>query len=479
MNFQQHQGQDAPKAVLSADLSANVTEETLQTIFCMAHGAFVQSPGVDIDHSYAFTKIRQNQVDLFKFLNKHEKFAQMFLSQPGMSDFCRRDDDGQIKGTGYFYKMSYNAISNLWLICHSCNVIKGSQEALLWFEKQKLFGPRFVEYVNGLGGVNEGVIINKVYEVKESNLILEIEGRLVILHRDAKGLGVIVREWFFKEYKEIYEVEKQYYRENYQTFKSAINEIRATIEEHDEPRSDEIARSFSNLRKALSRLDEIFKKMQDYQKVLSSSDGSDEGSLTSEMMPHVRTENAKRMIFHNHWYKGLTLILDQSFKLQYSEKKKALIRQLELIKYDHEELCHLTRNLREIRKEFQEESETASEALYVKYQKAFEESKESHERKMVEGNPLYMARESKSISETIRADEEARLKEEALLKAKQEAERAARLELELAEYKRQSAAQGEKIDNVEEQASAAEEPEAKRQKQENLSEGSVSNLKFM
>ena len=91
-------------------------EANLEALFCIGHSGFALFSGMDTDHALAHNRIVARQDELLAFLNANQESPLVveFLGEAGMSDFFRRDDDGQIKGTGYFYKLSYSSEDNLW-----------------------------------------------------------------------------------------------------------------------------------------------------------------------------------------------------------------------------------------------------------------------------------------------------------------------------------------------------------------------------
>src|SRR3989344_2737622 len=106
-----------------------------------------------------------------------------FLSQPGIDDYFKRDPaDKKVKGTAYFFKVCYNDIGNLLLLCHACNIQKSDHDPLDWFKEQTLyFGEPFVKAVEQAGGLHEGVILARIYRPADSRITLTIEGQTLDL----------------------------------------------------------------------------------------------------------------------------------------------------------------------------------------------------------------------------------------------------------------------------------------------------------
>ncbi len=176
------------------------------------------------------------------FLNPKEnkEIADAFLHFEGISDYFRYDKDGIIKGSIYFYKHCYNIMDNLFLMCQGCNGSKGSKDPLSWFlEQDSYFGEPFVQHVQSLGGLQEGVLFHRVYPVEERYLTISLEEG-VVLHLpdeliDAKGLGIVVRDWFFEHYKDIFETHKFFYQENFKPLKKHLESLgKSLLGEHAE-----------------------------------------------------------------------------------------------------------------------------------------------------------------------------------------------------------------------------------------------------
>jgi len=138
--------------------------KNLLSSLLMVHGEYVRPSGTDGEHAMPFHDIKNNQTQLIDYLNDaaNKQFADDFLKEPGINEFFRRDpNDKKIKGTGYFYKLCYNNPSNLWLLCHACNIEKTDSEVLEWFKKQENFGEPFTEALEKDGSLRMGLIFKK------------------------------------------------------------------------------------------------------------------------------------------------------------------------------------------------------------------------------------------------------------------------------------------------------------------------------
>ena len=73
-------------------------------------------------------------------------------------------------------------MDNLFLMCQGCNGSKGSKDPLSWFvEQDSYFGEPFVQYVQSLGGLQEGILFHRVYPMDESYLTINLD-KEIILH---------------------------------------------------------------------------------------------------------------------------------------------------------------------------------------------------------------------------------------------------------------------------------------------------------
>lgn len=229
--FQQKEGEDVPKFEFSPALSSGPSEDDCKRLFCMVHGEFVPSGCTASEHAYPYAKMRENQEHLLDFLNlaENKEIAAAFLSFDGISDYFRYDKDDIIKGSTYFYKHCYNIMDNLFLMCQGCNGSKGNKEPLNWFlEQDSYFGGPFVQHVQNLGGLQKGVIFHRVYPMNKSYLTINLDGEAVYLPDekvDAKGLGVVIRDWFFEHYQDIFRAHQAFYKENFKPLKEHLEQL--------------------------------------------------------------------------------------------------------------------------------------------------------------------------------------------------------------------------------------------------------------
>jgi len=204
-------------------------------LFCICHGDFCLPSAVDIEHATPFADFRNNQQRLLDYLNKssNELFTDYFLTLHRVSDYFRRDTDDAVKATGYFYKLCYNSIDNLYLLCHACNLRKSDKPPLDWFaEETDYFGQGFVNAVNALGGLHSGLLFHRIHQVSDKMPTLTfLDGSMAKTPQQSQGLGSFVREWFFSNYHGVFEENKAIYRKHYFVLKSYLKSIVGFIQE--------------------------------------------------------------------------------------------------------------------------------------------------------------------------------------------------------------------------------------------------------
>jgi hypothetical protein len=198
------------KNVAPRDKAVAVLGLTLPYLhFCIADGSIESIHKFDVDHAVAFEAIHQKQEYLLNHLNANQQFAEGFLGYDEefngnkISDYFGRDKaTNLIKGTRLFFKLCYNDIDNLLLLCHSCNKRKSCKETLAWFEKcEPYLGKSFIKSVKEDGGLHEGIIVKKICKVTNRKTV-NIGGIDCLLHEGSgHGLGTYVSTWFTKKHK--------------------------------------------------------------------------------------------------------------------------------------------------------------------------------------------------------------------------------------------------------------------------------------
>src|SRR3989338_108934 len=277
LSFQQRDGESIAKTLLGEELIAD-EEEMIKLFFCVFHGEFVQSAGTDIDHVFSFHKMREKQIKLLEFINTDREFADVFLDQPGIEDYFKRDTaDGLVKGTSYFFKLCYNDMGNLLLMCHACNIQKSSGDPLDWFKQQDTyFGPKFLESIREKGNYHEGILLGKVYPKDGEHVTLNILGEDVDLYTgDSYGLGQLAREWFTSQCKSILDSHREFYGKNYRQFKETLAKMRSLVIEGKTGEAHNVHR---HLVKALSALQGVYAVCMAFGEEKGSSSGSDDSA---------------------------------------------------------------------------------------------------------------------------------------------------------------------------------------------------------
>lgn len=169
--------------------------------YCVATGRVFPIDMFDIDHTIPFVYIRNKQEKLLTHLNAEEnvEFARGFLAVRGIDAYFGEDDINVIYGTNRFYKLCYNDIDNLLLLCHAANMSKGSHDSLAWFGKQPSFGEEFVNAVRDAGGLHDGVITQKICRPTDRTVMIG-DIRCQLHHGRGVGLGKFITEWFEATY---------------------------------------------------------------------------------------------------------------------------------------------------------------------------------------------------------------------------------------------------------------------------------------
>lgn len=226
---------EAIKGNLSKPLENQKLENKYRRLFCFVHGEFVLPSSSDIEHTYPYSKLRDNQKRLLDYLNdkENEEFKKAFLTQEGISLYFREDHDGIVKGSDFFYYLCYSEMDNLFLLCHSCNLHKSNIDPELWFQREEgYFGEPFLEEMNSYGGLHEGVLFDRVHVVKQSDPRLKFkDGTSVALPSgDNIGLGKFISNWFFTRFKTVFEENKAFYNENYIKIKESFEIIKNFIQ---------------------------------------------------------------------------------------------------------------------------------------------------------------------------------------------------------------------------------------------------------
>ncbi len=177
--------------------------------FCVADGRVSDKAEFDADHVVAFAHIHSKQENLLAHLNSNSEFRDGFLGFTGIINSKKIDDyfgvdpkNNTVKGRRLFYKLCYNDIDNLLLLCHFCNNHKSCEEALSWFERcEPYLGKNFTESVKKDGGLHEGIIIMKVCKINDKQSVRIGSIDCVLYEGDGHGLGTYINKWFAENHK--------------------------------------------------------------------------------------------------------------------------------------------------------------------------------------------------------------------------------------------------------------------------------------
>ena len=210
LGFQVIKGMDAAKSETS---KGNFGAELAGLRLCVADGEVERVNMMDVDHTVPFKYIYTKQEALLDYLNDPNNidFTEGFLKATAtinsktisISDyFGRNSANNTVQGTKRFFRLCYNDIDNLLLICHACNIQKGASDSLEWFRKQEPFlGDRFVKAINEAGGLHDGIIVKKVCKVASdlSDIVKIGEFDCRLHDGEGNGLGKFVNDWFESE----------------------------------------------------------------------------------------------------------------------------------------------------------------------------------------------------------------------------------------------------------------------------------------
>ena len=233
LDWRKEKGQRVPLIELSRNMDLRGNYNSL---YCFSHHDFVLDAGTDIDHLLPMEQIINRQRALLNYLNSDKKVAEGFMSVSGIAQYFGKQK-GKILGRKKFYDECYRQLSNLWLLCHACNIKKSSlatayaekeDEALLdWLGKHPSFGQSFINALNGKGKIHNGILFNVIYtggspqkitiptEIKLSQKKSETIDRQIHLLPEKQlqtvpicGMATFVRDWLKRYYKEALELEK-------------------------------------------------------------------------------------------------------------------------------------------------------------------------------------------------------------------------------------------------------------------------------
>lgn len=268
LDFRQTGGVDVPKATLGQNISANEGSE----FFCSGHGEFALGSGTDIDHVFSYSKIRERQVELLKFLNSDLDFANIFIKEPGIDNFFDITA-GTVQATRYFFKQCYNAIDNLMLLCHACNVKKSGADPLPSFEEKIFFGPEFIEDMQDRPdvGPKEGIIFPRVYATASKECSIKLGGIVFSFYAgdDGVGLGEFARNWFFETSESVLKIHREFKEVNFAALKKDLGTVRSMMLSGPTEESKKI------LERLCSSIPILFSVYQVFTKISASTSTSD------------------------------------------------------------------------------------------------------------------------------------------------------------------------------------------------------------
>jgi signal transduction histidine kinase len=142
-------------------------------------------------------------------------------------------------GTPLFYLLCYNDQNNIWLLCHGCNITKGSEDTLNWFKGHPRFATSFLDAVTVKGGLHPGLLVDKIYKESGSDYVLQVDGESIRIPHESnsiQGIGEFVMSWYKQNHNGEYETTKALYEgmdDLTKTELQAIRELRNNCQDEE------------------------------------------------------------------------------------------------------------------------------------------------------------------------------------------------------------------------------------------------------
>ncbi|MFY7697594.1 MAG: hypothetical protein ACOVQX_02080 [Legionella sp.] len=297
----------AGKAILAQEVGDQAEAAEISSIFCLVHEGFVQLSASDMDHTVSFKDITERQTRFLKMLNivGNQTFSDEFLQQPGINRLFGRPASApfEVQGSREFYTICYNNLSNLWLICHACNIEKSDGGLLEWFMQHKSFGSGFIAQLERDGGLHRGIIFSMVGGERIGRFPLGEQEMLVDIYRDGIGIGRYAWDWYLKNNHVIYEQHKVFQNKIYAPFQEALESIRTLPLDEGGVRLKRIKRRLDDAQTAFAT---------PHQSHESSSSDSD-SSVTKEAVAENQKNNLQKTRLVLHHLKRLHALLREHF----------------------------------------------------------------------------------------------------------------------------------------------------------------------
>jgi len=290
LRFKQAGGADAARTVFANELSLS---DARKKLFCVMDQAAMPSSSMDIDHVLPFSEIQSRQKKWLAFLNRNSEFADALLTEADMNHFFGKAADGTMKGTKYFYKVCYNQIDNLWLICHPCNLRKSDLLPIEWFRQQPRFGQAFIDSLKDKGDdLHEGIIFDRVYHSAAGDPKINVLGRIITLPvGDSVGFGQFITDWVVMHHGSEDALFQQFYRENADSFETQLQQVEQYKTAGDTRKAQ---RELKKLKQMIAAQFEVFKAFQASRQQTVSSDSGEDSSVEGEsrdLIARGATEN--------------------------------------------------------------------------------------------------------------------------------------------------------------------------------------------
>jgi hypothetical protein len=259
--------------------------------------------------------MKQKQSSLLKYLRDNEEFTTAFLQEDGMSDFFKMSNESTkekedrekkqlpppsnpqtVMGTRLFYLLCYNDQNNIWLLCHGCNITKGSKDTLSWFKEHSRFGSPFLSAVTEAGGLHSGLLIDKIYKESGDDYVMQIDSESIRIPCESnitKGIGEFVVSWYQQHHQGDYITNKALYEGIDDLTKVELDVIR---ELRNNCQDKEANKRQKYLSKVLHESTDVYRETLKQQPKASASPESEENSPSSSTSDILQAEYEARAV---------------------------------------------------------------------------------------------------------------------------------------------------------------------------------------
>lgn len=243
LSFQKVGNEAIQKRKFSDEIADDPTSSN-QNLFCIGHTGFMRRGAeMHIEHADPYAEVRKNQEQLLKYLNENQAVREAFLSfqpvssgSPIMEPYFIYDKDGKVGtkgalvGTKYFYRQSYNAMRNLYLLCGSCNLSKTDKNPLQWIDSLSLFQGFREYYRKEHGDFQKGLLFLRAYKGSTATQLTYTGNNDIFLPpSNAPGLGEAMRQWLITVHAGVFRVYREDYNKGFKTLKTQLGSFQQSV----------------------------------------------------------------------------------------------------------------------------------------------------------------------------------------------------------------------------------------------------------